>query len=163
MNKLLTKFQNRREGFTIVELLIVIVVIGILAAITIISYTGITTQANINTAKANAQAILDASTQYYNLAGNYPYVNAGTLSAASGSASALVSNGVTVSVPTSVTVTSTKLASDSTTQVLYVRTSGGDGACVAYRAGSSTGYAIAGAAASSNNYASINATTPACS
>ncbi|MBN9397935.1 type II secretion system protein [Candidatus Saccharibacteria bacterium] len=37
--------MNRR-GFTIVELLIVIVVIGILAAITIVAYTGITQNAN---------------------------------------------------------------------------------------------------------------------
>lgn len=34
-------------GFTIVELLVVIIVIGVLAAITIVSYTGITTRANI--------------------------------------------------------------------------------------------------------------------
>lgn len=35
---------QQRSGFTIVELLIVIVVIGILAAITIVSYDGITTR-----------------------------------------------------------------------------------------------------------------------
>ncbi|MDK2899387.1 MAG: hypothetical protein PWQ10_574, partial [Patescibacteria group bacterium] len=34
------------QAFTIVELLVVIVVIGILAAITIVSYTGITGKAN---------------------------------------------------------------------------------------------------------------------
>jgi len=34
-----------QKGFTIVELLVVIVVIGILAAITIVSYTGIRTKA----------------------------------------------------------------------------------------------------------------------
>jgi prepilin-type N-terminal cleavage/methylation domain-containing protein len=34
------------EGFTIVELLIVVVVIAILAAITIVSYNGITNRAN---------------------------------------------------------------------------------------------------------------------
>lgn len=37
---------HRREGFTIVELLIVIVVIAILAAISIVSYTGIQQRAN---------------------------------------------------------------------------------------------------------------------
>jgi len=35
-----------RRGFTIVELLIVVVVIAILAAITIVSYNGITNKAN---------------------------------------------------------------------------------------------------------------------
>jgi prepilin-type N-terminal cleavage/methylation domain-containing protein len=37
--------QKRQSGFTIVELLIVIVVIGILAAITIVSFNGVTAKA----------------------------------------------------------------------------------------------------------------------
>lgn len=43
----LPKESRLRQGFTIVELLVVIVVIGILAAITIISYTGIKNKAVI--------------------------------------------------------------------------------------------------------------------
>ena len=39
--------KNVKQGFTIVELLIVIVVIGILAAITIVSYTGISSKAAV--------------------------------------------------------------------------------------------------------------------
>lgn len=44
--------NKQQTGFTIVELLIVIVVIGILAAITIVAYNGIQTRAN-NTARVN--------------------------------------------------------------------------------------------------------------
>jgi len=39
--------HNEKSGFTIVELLVVIVVIGILASITIVSYSGISNRANI--------------------------------------------------------------------------------------------------------------------
>ncbi|MFZ2125552.1 MAG: prepilin-type N-terminal cleavage/methylation domain-containing protein, partial [Candidatus Saccharimonadales bacterium] len=38
-------YQSTNRGFTIVELLVVIVVIGILAAITIVSYAGISQRA----------------------------------------------------------------------------------------------------------------------
>jgi len=44
------------KGFTIIELLIVIVIIGILVAITAVSYTGITNGANANAVKKKATA-----------------------------------------------------------------------------------------------------------
>ena len=44
--------RRRTEGFTIVELLIVIVVIGILAAITIVAFSGVQQRAN-NTKRVN--------------------------------------------------------------------------------------------------------------
>jgi len=52
----LTDVIKKERGFTIVELLVVIVVIGILAAITIVSYTGITAKANTTKALSNAQS-----------------------------------------------------------------------------------------------------------
>ena len=45
---------KKDRGFTIVELLVVIVVIGILAAITIVSYAGITARANSASAQSAA-------------------------------------------------------------------------------------------------------------
>ena len=50
----------KKSGFTIVELLVVIVVIGILAAITIVSYTGITQKAIAATLRSDLK---NASTQ----------------------------------------------------------------------------------------------------
>jgi len=46
-----------QSGFTIVELLIVVVVIAILAAITIVSYNGITSRANASSAQATAASL----------------------------------------------------------------------------------------------------------
>lgn len=45
------------SGFTIVELLIVIVVIGILASITFLSYTAVHTSAKSDSARANASVV----------------------------------------------------------------------------------------------------------
>ena len=51
------KQLKKEHGFTIVELLVVIVVIGILAAITVVSYVGITAKANATKALANASSV----------------------------------------------------------------------------------------------------------
>lgn len=64
--------SNKQIGFTIVELLIVIVVIGILATITIVAYSGIQQRANVATASSdlnNAATVLGK--QYVDL-GLYP-------------------------------------------------------------------------------------------
>lgn len=47
------KWREGQGGFTIVELLIVIVVIGILAAITIVAYNGIQNRANDNAVRSD--------------------------------------------------------------------------------------------------------------
>lgn len=62
----------RQSGFTIVELLIVVVVIAILAAITIVSYNGITTQANSSAAKATASTFQKKAELYYAEHSRYP-------------------------------------------------------------------------------------------
>lgn len=60
--------KKKSSGFTIVELLIVIVVIAILAAISIVSYTGIQQRAN-NT------AIISAASQSFNMIQAYIAAN----------------------------------------------------------------------------------------
>lgn len=64
-------------GFTIVELLIVIVVIGILAAITIVAYNGVTARANNSERVADLNGIAKAIEMYNVDNGRYPPVPTG--------------------------------------------------------------------------------------
>lgn len=66
------KSLRQERGFTIVELLIVVVVIGILAAISVVSYTGITQQANTAKARSNAASVQRVAEVHFATNGSYP-------------------------------------------------------------------------------------------
>ncbi len=76
--EIMTSWQRTKQesgGFTIVELLIVIVVIGILAAITIVAYNGIQTRAR-DTDRANDVATIQKKLElFYVENGYYPNSN----------------------------------------------------------------------------------------
>lgn len=67
----------KRQGFTIVELLIVIVVIGILAAITIVAFTGVQARARDAERASEAQSIYKAIEMYRADNGAYPLHSGG--------------------------------------------------------------------------------------
>lgn len=65
-------FNKKQTGFTIVELLIVIVVIGILAAITIVAFNGIQQRASNSQVIAGTRTYISTIKQYATLKSAYP-------------------------------------------------------------------------------------------
>ena len=160
--KNLQKYSSEK-GFTIVELLIVIVVIGILAAIVIVAYNGITQRANANAAKSNATSVkkvADAfnaqcpdATACASLSGFPTYANLSTYSGTT-AASAKLPSGITINT----TGPLTNGASDGKT-LLYAN-KGTTGVCVGYWDASANAFAfvVGGDATGMTNVAS-----PVCS
>jgi len=99
-NNIKTNLRSEK-GFTIVELLIVIVVIGILAAITIVSFNGVTNKANTTSAKSSASAVIKKSEAYNAEKGSYPLTLTALTSAAQTESYSLTGVTVQAAAPTS--------------------------------------------------------------
>ena len=69
--------KSSKQGFTIVELLIVVVVIAILAAISVVAYTGIQQRARDSKRKIDLAAIAKAVELYRTDNGHYPPASSG--------------------------------------------------------------------------------------
>ena len=63
---------KNQKGFTIVELLIVIVVIGILAAITIVAFNGVQNRGKSASAQSEANAVVKKLEAWNSVVGQYP-------------------------------------------------------------------------------------------
>lgn len=68
----MVSLKNKSKGFTIVELLIVIVVIGILATLVIVTFTGIQQKARDSKRKTDVGAVQAALESYYSSNNTYP-------------------------------------------------------------------------------------------
>jgi len=71
-----TQQHKQQTGFTIVELLIVIVVIAILAAIVIVAYSGIQDKARYSAMQQDLSSLNKAIQLYYVDNGSYPFSGA---------------------------------------------------------------------------------------
>lgn len=97
--------MKKERGFTIVELLIVIVVIAILAAITIVAYNGIQNRAKASAAQSLANNIAKKAQAFSTLGTGYPATVA-AFEAASGNEAELDAaskTALTVTAPTNET------------------------------------------------------------
>ena len=127
----LTDIKNRNQGFTIVELLIVVVVIAILAAITIVSYNGITNNAHSSAADAAASTLQKKVELYNSDKGAYP-TSLADLEAGTGSDSWAVTEDSVTIVGTAAGVTK------SDEKALFVQSCGTDaGVVITFNAWSS--------------------------
>jgi prepilin-type N-terminal cleavage/methylation domain-containing protein len=68
----MVSLKNKSKGFTIVELLIVIVVIGILATLVLVTFTGIQQKARDSKRKTDLGAVQAALESYYSSNNTYP-------------------------------------------------------------------------------------------
>jgi prepilin-type N-terminal cleavage/methylation domain-containing protein len=66
--------MRNKKGFTLVELLVVVMVIATLATIALVSYARVQRDANDNTRNGNATVIAEALEKYYDNNGEYPSV-----------------------------------------------------------------------------------------
>ncbi len=110
----------KQQGFTIVELLIVIVVIGILAAITIVAYNGVQNRANTAAAQSAANVIVKKAEAANSIATGYPTAAAGFSANAE---SSLAGAGIALGTPSS---------SNGKNTIYYAYCSSGAGAIVGY-------------------------------
>jgi type IV pilus assembly protein PilA len=98
------KSIKKNSGFTIVELLIVIVIIGILAAITIVAYNGIQNRAKASAAQSSANVLQKKLEAYNAVKSSYPTGTAAaiTTTLSNENESTLANSGIAILAPGSI-------------------------------------------------------------
>lgn len=63
---------SRRRGFTLLEMMLVVVIIGLLVGVAVMNLTGQSKEARIGATKGTLRTVQNAISQYYNTNGQYP-------------------------------------------------------------------------------------------
>ncbi len=115
--------KQQQKGFTLIELMIVVAIIGILAAVALPAYQDYTTRAKISEAIGAGAAAKTAVTEYYNSEGSLPDTTAEAGIAAFSSdyveSVTVVTNGV-VKVDLNATALGISGTTDATDDIVYV-------------------------------------------
>jgi prepilin-type N-terminal cleavage/methylation domain-containing protein len=113
--------QKKDQGFTLVEILIAIVVVGILAAVVVVGISSLTSKGNATACTASKDAATAGSTTYYAITGSYP-ATLTALTTAIGSGATATPAPLTL--PSNVTVASGGMATTGATWTLTMTTAG---------------------------------------
>lgn len=120
------KSKEFAKGFTIVELLIVIVVIGILATITIVAYNNVISRANLTSAQAAAASVARKAEAYNAEKSAYPTTFAQL------TADPNETYGITTGSYTLLTAAPTTTAPSNPNSIMFYACDAGDGVKVGY-------------------------------
>jgi prepilin-type N-terminal cleavage/methylation domain-containing protein len=137
----MTHKQTKARGFTIVELLIVIIVIAILAAITIVAYNGVQNRARTSANQSAAVAVQKKVEAFNAATGAYPLTTSSIVTQLNTvNESSLTGSGITIIATTPVTGTAantvrvnfcTAPAAATGYQILYWDATAGSAATIA--------------------------------
>ncbi|GLU37585.1 pilin [Pseudomonas sp. NBRC 100443] len=121
--------MKAQKGFTLIELMIVVAIIGILAAIALPAYQDYTKRSHVTEGLSLASGAKTAITEYYSTKGEWPASNASAGVASSGSITGNAVSSVEVD-GSKITITyNTKVASAAT---LILKGSASDGGAVTW-------------------------------
>jgi type IV pilus assembly protein PilA len=107
--------KKEQQGFTLIELMIVVAIIGILAAVAIPSYQDYTKRAHVSEGFSLASAAKTGVAEYYASEGSFPSTNASAGITAAASITGNAVNSVTVGAGGVITIVyNTKVANNAT-------------------------------------------------